>query len=143
MNVQEIMTKDPACCLPESNLREVAHLMVEHNCGAIPVVENYETKKPVGVITDRDIACNAVAQGKNPLEMSAAEIMTFPVVSVSPEATLDECCKTMEDNKIRRMLIVDDQGACCGIVAQADVARNAPMYETADLVKDISVSHTA
>jgi len=143
MKVKEIMTKEPACCLPETNLREVAHLMIENDCGAIPIVENFETKKLVGIVTDRDITCNTVAQGKNPLEMSAAEIMTFPVVSLNPEATLDECCKVMEENKIRRLLVVDDANMCCGIVAQADIARTAPESETAELVKDVSAAHGA
>ena len=141
MKIEEIMTKAPACCLPETNLREVAHLMIEQDCGAIPIVDNLKTKKPVGIITDRDITVNTLAQGKNALEMTAAEIMTFPVISLSGDATLGECCKTMETNKIRRMIVVDETGACCGIVAQADIARTGPMFEAAGLVKEISTAH--
>lgn len=141
MKIEQIMTNSPACCVPETSLREVAQLMFEKDCGAIPVVENLETNKPVGIITDRDITVNTLAQGKNPLEMSAAEIMTFPVISLKPEATLGECCKTMEVNKVRRIIIVDDAGGCCGIVAQADIARTAPMFEAAGLVKEVSVAY--
>ncbi len=141
MKINEIMTKTPACCLPGTGLREVAHLMVENDCGAIPVVENFETNKPVGIVTDRDITVNTLAVGKNALEMSAAEIMSYPVVSVKHDAELDECCKTMEDHKVRRMIVVDDAGCCCGIVAQADIARTAPMNTTGELVQDVSVSH--
>ena len=141
MKIKEIMTKAPVCCAPETNLREVAQLMVEKNCGAIPIVENFETNKPVGIITDRDITVNTLAQGKNALEMSAAEIMSFPVISLSREATLGECCKAMERNKIRRMIVVDEAGTCCGIVAQADIARTAPTFETAGLVKEVSTAH--
>ncbi len=143
MKIEEIMTKTPTCCVPETGLREVAQLMFEKDCGAIPIVENFDTNKPVGIITDRDITVNTVAQGKNALEMSAAEIMTFPAISLNPEATLGECCKMMEVNKIRRIIVVDNLGACCGIVAQADIARTAPMFETAGLVKDVSVAHQA
>jgi CBS domain-containing protein len=141
MKIKEIMTKAPACCVPETNLREVAHLMLEKDCGAIPVVENFDTNKPVGIITDRDITVDTLAHGKNALEMSAAEIMSFPVVSLDGEATLGECCKTMETNKIRRMIVTDETGACCGIVAQADIARTAPMFEAAGLVKEVSTTH--
>lgn len=141
MKIEQIMTKAPACCVPETSLREVAQLMFEKDCGAIPIVENFETNKPVGIVTDRDITVNTLAQGKNALEMSAAEIMTFPVISLNHEATLGECCKTMETNKIRRMIVVDEAGACCGIVAQADVARTAPMFETAGLVKEVSTAY--
>lgn len=143
MKLKEIMTKDPAVCFPESNLQEVAHLMIEKDCGAIPIVENLETKRPVGIITDRDIACNTIGVGKNALQMAAAEIMTFPVVTLTPETTLEECVHKMEENKIRRMLVVDNNGACCGIVAQADIARAAPIIETAELLKDVSMAHAA
>jgi CBS domain-containing protein len=141
MKIQELMTKSPACCEPSANLHDVAHLMAEKDCGAIPVVENFTTKKPVGIITDRDITVNTLAKGKNPLEMTAAEIMTFPVISLPQDATLGECCKTMEANKVRRMVVIDEAGGCCGIVAQADVARTAAVYETAALVKEVSMEH--
>ncbi len=67
--------------------------------------------------------------------------MSFPVISLSHEATLGECCKAMERNKIRRMIVVDETGTCCGIVAQADIARTAPIFETAGLVKEVSTVH--
>lgn len=141
MKIKEIMTKSPACCEPSTNLHDVAHLMVEKDCGAIPIVENFKTNKPVGIITDRDITVKTLAQGKNPLTMTAAEIMTFPVISMTQEATVGECCKTMETNKVRRLIVVDEAGGCCGIVAQADVARTAPMFEAAGLVKEVSMKH--
>ncbi len=52
MRVKDIMTRDPACCTPATNLQEVARLMVEHDCGEIPVLENRQSMKPVGVVTD-------------------------------------------------------------------------------------------
>ena len=67
MQTKEIMTSDPACCGPETPLPEVARLMVERDCGEIPVLD--ENRRPVGVITDRDITCRTVAEGKNPLEL--------------------------------------------------------------------------
>ena len=55
MRVQEIMTKDPQCCTPDTTIQDVARMMVDCDCGAIPVVQEKESKQPVGVITDRDI----------------------------------------------------------------------------------------
>lgn len=143
MKVTKIMTKDPAACTPEMSLREVAHLMVEHDCGAIPVVENFETMKPVGIVTDRDIVVNTIAAGKDPLSMSAAEIMSFPPEVVSTEATVNECLKLMEREMIRRMLVVDENNKLMGIVAQADVALHAREEKTAAFVKDVSMAHRA
>ena len=137
MNVSEVMTKDPACCSPDTGLQEVAQMMVDNDCGCIPIVEGNE---PVGTITDRDICCRAVAEGKNPLDLTASDIMTSNVVSVTPDTSLDECCKVMEDHQIRRVLVVDEAGACCGIVAQADIAATAPSRDVAEVVQEVSKS---
>jgi len=138
MQVKEIMTENPACCTPDTPLQDVARMMVENDCGCIPVVESQETLKPVGVITDRDICCRTVAEGKNPLEMTAGDCMSSPVVTVTREASVDDCCATMEQNQVRRAPVVDERGACCGMVAQADVAKAVPSQETAKLVQDVS-----
>jgi len=138
MQVRDIMTKNPACCTADSNLQDVAKLMVKHDCGETPVVDNTTSKKLVGVITDRDITVRAVAAGKNPLEMTAGDCMTSPCVTVKQDLSVQECCSVMEQNKIRRVPVVDDKGNCCGIVAQADIAKHATEQATAEVVKGVS-----
>lgn len=135
MQVRDIMTPKPAYCLPTTNLHAVARLMVEHVCGAIPVVDSAENLKPVGVITDRDITCRVVASGRNPLDIPARVVMTSPVVAVNPETPLEECVQHMEREEVRRALVVDEQGRLCGIVSEADIARNASEHETAELAR--------
>lgn len=136
MHVQEIMTANPTCCGPETSLQEVAKMMADEDCGCLPVVD--ENNKAVGTITDRDITCRTVAEGKNPLDLTAADCMSSPVISVSKNSDIDECCKLMEDNQLRRLLVVDDAGECCGIVAQADIALKAPRQLSGELVKEVS-----
>lgn len=138
MHVQDIMTKNPACCTPATKLQDVARTMVEHDCGCVPVVESQETLKPVGVITDRDITCRTVAQGKNPLEMTAGDCMSSPVMTVTPETSVEDCCADMEQNQVRRVPVVDATGGCCGIVAQADIAKAVPRQEMAKVVQEVS-----
>jgi CBS domain-containing protein len=138
MQVKEIMTPDPACCTPDTMLQRVAEMMVENDCGEIPVVENIASMKPVGVITDRDITCRTVAKGLNPLVMTAGDCMTSPCVTVTPDMLLDDCCRRMEENQIRRVPVVDEGGACCGIVALADIAKHAGKRDTAEVVKEVS-----
>ncbi len=99
MEAKDVMTPDPACCTPDTMLEQVARKMVENDCGEIPVVDNMATMLPVGVITDRDITCRTVAKGLNPLVMTAADCMTTPCVTVTPETSLDECCRIMEENQ--------------------------------------------
>ena len=62
----EIMTKNPSCCLPDDGVDKVAQLMSRENIGSIPVIENQETKKLVGIVTDRDLALKVVAEGRDP-----------------------------------------------------------------------------
>jgi CBS domain-containing protein len=138
MKVKEIMSTDPACCTRETSLQDVAILMVEHDCGEIPVVDNMQSKRPVGVVTDRDITIRTVALGKNPLELRARDCMSSPAVTVTPETSFDDCCALMEDNQLRRVPVVDESGRCCGIVSQADVARHASKSDAGELVKDVS-----
>jgi CBS domain-containing protein/YHS domain-containing protein len=136
MQVREVMTKSPVCCMPETSLREVARLMVEFNCGEIPVI-NGRARQLVGVITDRDITVRTLAEGRNPLDLAARDCMTTPVVTVTPETSVEECCQAMEAHKIRRIPVVDEGGGCCGIVAQADVALKVPA-KTAEVVREVS-----
>ncbi len=141
MQVREIMTNQVVCCTPDTGLQEVAQMMVQHDCGAIPVVESQDNPVPVGMITDRDICCRSVAEGKNPLELQAKDCMTDHCATVTPETSLEECCQVLEDHQIRRAPVVDEQGRCCGVVAQADIALTAP-EATAEVVREVS-KHSA
>ena len=138
MEVKDIMTPDPACCTPDTTLQRVAELMVENDCGEIPVIESVSSTKPVGVVTDRDIVCRTVAKGINPLTLTASDCMTTPCVTVTPDTSLDECCRMLEEKQIRRVPVVDASGACCGIVALADIAKHAKKRETAEVVREVS-----
>lgn len=138
MNVSELMTKDPACCTPDAGLQEAARLMKEHDCGCIPIIEDQNSKKPVGVITDRDICCRTVAEGKNPLDLTVKEVMTSNVETVTKDTSVEDCCTLMEDKQIRRVVVVDENGGCCGIVAQADIALQASENKTAEVVQEVS-----
>ena len=138
MKVKDVMTANPACCISETALQEVAQMMIDHDCGEIPVVENKETKRPIGVITDRDIVCRAFAKGLNPLDLTVADCMTTPCVTVTPEMSVEECSRILEENKIRRVPVVDADGSCCGIVALADIALHARRNVAAEVVKEVS-----
>jgi CBS domain-containing protein len=136
VKVNQVMTAKPACCSPDTPVQEVAHLMVAHDCGEIPVTD--AGGKPLGVVTDRDIVVRTVAQGLSPLDRKARDVMTSPCFTVLEDASLDECTDKMEEHQVRRMLVVDGEGCLCGIVSQADVALNAGKKDTAELVKDVS-----
>jgi len=138
MKVREIMTRDPACCTRDTRIEEVARMMVERDCGEIPVVASARNPVPVGVITDRDIVTRTVASGRNPIDMLASEVMTTPVVTTTPDAKLEDCARMFAEHQIRRVPVVDEKGECCGIIAQADIARAAPDRVTVEVVRDVS-----
>lgn len=133
--VQEIMTKDPVCCSPDASLREVSELMRDNDCGEIPVTEQ---GKPIGVVTDRDIVCRTIAEGKDAAKATARECMSSPVDTIKPETTVDEAVQRLEEKQIRRGLVVDDTGRLVGIVAQADLALKAGPEKAGELVQRVS-----
>jgi CBS domain-containing protein len=133
---REIMTPAPQCCSGETLLNEVANLMVEADCGEIPVTDG--SNRLIGVVTDRDIVCRVVAKGKNPSSVTAAECMTEPVVVVNEDTTLEDVLAVMEENQIRRVPVVDASGCCCGIISQADVAECATEDQTGEMVREVS-----
>jgi CBS domain-containing protein len=136
--VREVMTADIEVCTPQTELYYVARMMAERDVGAIPVVHSTDTMMPVGIITDRDIVVRAIAKRQDPGALRCADCMSSDVLTVTPEMSLNHCLNRMEERQVRRVIVVDEKGRCCGIVAQADVARHAPQEETAELVRDIS-----
>jgi CBS domain-containing protein len=136
---RDVMTRDPACCSPTATLDEVAKLMVENDCGEIPIIDTSE--RPIGVVTDRDIVCRAVAEGKNPVAHTVESVMTKPVVTVRADASIDDVVATMERHQIRRVPVIDDGGCCMGIIAQADLACDGPIDKAAELVREVSRPH--
>jgi len=138
MKVSEIMSKKPVYGTPDTSLHVIAQMMVESDCGCIPIVENEESKAPIGMITDRDIVIRTVAENRNPLDFQAEDIMTGRIVTVTPETTVEDCCNLMESKQIRRVAVVDPTGALCGMVAQADIAINASTDKTAEVVQEVS-----
>ena len=138
MQVREIMTREPVCCPPEAKLSDVARMMAENDCGGIPVVESSRSKRPIGVVTDRDIAVRVVAEGRDPAQMTARDCMSTPVVTTNPDTEVANCCQILEQHQIRRMPVVNERGELCGIVSQADIATFASERDTAEFVRTVS-----
>jgi CBS domain-containing protein len=136
MNVRSVMTPDPATCQASTPVREIARLMLENDCGLVPVID--ETGRPLGTVTDRDIALRVVAEGRDVQSCTAQDCMTSPVTTVSLDSSLSETTDLMEREQVRRMLVVDRDGRLCGIVAQADIALSGRDRRTADLVEKVS-----
>src|SRR5438046_2266170 len=129
---RDIMTPDPTRCAASTPLDEVAKLMLHSNCGEIPIVDTADC--PIGVVTDRDIVCRVVAEGKNPMAYTAENCMSQPVITVRDDAPIADVLSTMEKHQIRRVPVVNDKECCVGMIAQADVAWNGQEHGVAQLV---------
>lgn len=135
-SVNTVMTASPARCRPDTPLPEVARLMIEHDCGQIPVVDDSDV--PMGVVTDRDIATRIVALDRNPATSFAGDAMTTPVVTIRADDTLKNCVYLMEDSQVRRIPVVDGDGKLVGIVSLADLALAGKKKATAEVVEEVS-----
>lgn len=136
MKVREFMTRAPATCDPSTSLRLVAQLMLDHDCAAIPVVDSQRT---VGIVTDRDIACRAVAAGWNAAEIPASVVMSSPAIAIGPDEEWQDAVALMKENRIHHLLVIRDDGTLIGIIAQSDIGRRMNNREFGDLARATSI----
>ena len=135
----EVMTKNPICCLPNDMVAGVAELMKNENIGSIPVIENEQTKKLVGIVTDRDLTLKIVADGLDAKSTKVETVMTRKVVTCHSEDDLQKALDAMAEHQLRRIPVIDHDNKVVGIIAQADVATRVDQPEkTAEMVKEIS-----
>ena len=134
--VHEIMATRPRSVTPDTPVTEVAELMEADDVGAIPVVMG---ERLVGIVTDRDIVVRAIAKGKDPRGMPAAEVSSSEeLVAVGPDDDLSEALKLMAKYQVRRLPVITDDERLVGVVSQADVARHAKEQDAGAVLEAIS-----
>lgn len=137
MKVQDIMTRDPRSVTPDSTAREAARIMKDEGVGIVPVVDE-ESRRLVGVITDRDIALRIVAEGRDP-DAKVRDVMSSDrIATCRPDEDVDNVMDAMASEQVRRIPIVDERGSLVGIVAQADIVRKADDRKAEKTVERIS-----
>jgi len=140
MKIKHVMTKDPTCCVPSDTAQHAAKMMREEDTGVVPIIENEHSRKVIGVVTDRDLCMNVVAEGRDSRTTQVHESMTTTVVSCSPQDSVDKATELMRENQIRRIPVVDEQHQLVGIVAMADMVGRADLRttETHETLKTVS-----
>jgi CBS domain-containing protein len=123
MQVRDVMTKDPSCVTAAATIREAAQVMQRENVGIIPVIEENQSKRLLGVVTDRDIAIRAVAEGRDAATRVSEVMSTNRIKTCTPNDSVDDAMTAMASEQVRRIPIVDERGTLVGIVAQADIVR--------------------
>jgi len=138
MRVREAMTSDPTCCLATDTAQLVAGMLRKLNVGAIPVVTDHESRRLIGMITDRDLCCSVVANGLDPQGTPIEKTMSVNPVSCRDADNLDDCERLMQERQVRRMPIVDGVGRVIGIVSLADLALRDRAEKVAKTVAAVS-----
>jgi CBS domain-containing protein len=133
-SIKEVMTSEVRACEPTATVADVAKLMAQENVGPIPVVED---GRLIGIVTDRDIVVNVVAQGKDVNSTTVGDIASRDVVTISPDQDMDEALSLLAQHQVRRLPVVDGD-RLIGIVAQADIARLGSDAKTGEVVQEIS-----
>jgi CBS domain-containing protein len=141
MKCEDVMTKDPICCLPEDGVVQAAKKMTQNDIGSLPVIESEDSRKIVGILTDRDLVLKVVGEGLDPQSVLVKEVMTKNVITCFKEDDLQRAMDAMADYQLRRIPVLDNGNRIVGIIAQADIATRLDQPEkTASVVKDISKS---
>jgi CBS domain-containing protein len=139
MKCSDLMTVNPSCCLPTDTVYQAAQLMKSEDVGSIPVLNDLENRRLEGIVTDRDILLQVVAENRDPNNTRVSEIMTKDVATCRVNDDAHRATQLMEEHQVRRIPVVNDNGQLAGIVSQADVAtRMGEPASTAEVVKEIS-----
>jgi CBS domain-containing protein len=133
--ISDAMTSSPCAIEADKPIAYAAQMMRDENVGFAPIVEG---DRIVGTLTDRDIAVKVVAEGKDPETTIVRTIASKDLVTVDPDEGLDEALKLMAQHQVRRLPVVEGGGRLVGVVAQADVAREAKPKQTGEVVEEIS-----
>lgn len=136
IKLKEFATSPVAVVEPDTSARVVAQLMRRHHIGALVVVEAGDKNKPIGIVTDRDLVLELMAEGLDPAVFTAGDIMSVDLVKAHTEMDATDAVQLMKKYRLRRLVITDDAGHLAGIVTIEDVLALLTR-ELADLALDL------
>lgn len=132
------MRRDIPLVTEEASAEHVAGLMRDENLGFLPVITDESTRRLVGVVTDRDLAVRVVAENLPARTTRIGELVSGPVLSASPDDDLAELERKMVDNEVRRLPVVDADGALLGVVSIHDIAQVEDEERTGEVFREVS-----
>jgi CBS domain-containing protein len=136
---KEVMTNNPVCCLPEETVHEVSQLMKSEDVGSIPVIENRNSHELIGILTDRDLAMNVIAAGRDPIKTKVREVMKHSPFTCLESDDVQKALDVMATRQVRRIPVIDQSRRIVGIIAQGDIATRLDEPEkTGEMVAKIS-----
>jgi CBS domain-containing protein len=133
--ITDVMSANPCAIDASKPVAYAAKMMKQEDVGLAPIVEG---DRLVGALTDRDIVTRVVAEDRDPQSVPVREVASTDLVTIDPQQDLDEALRLMASNRVRRLPVVAEDGRLVGVLAQADVAREAKDKQTGQLVEEIS-----
>ena len=130
----DVMTPGPRTCSTFSSVLEAVMIFRDADCGAVPVLDD---GKPVGLITDRDVALALAERGDGLSGLPVTDLMTHGVVAVAPNDGIEAIAARFADKAVRRLLVIDAQGQLVGIIAWSDLAGYVSDRRVGQVVTDV------
>lgn len=135
--LKDFATSIVAVVEPETSALVVAKIMRQHHVGALVVVDATLKTKPIGIVTDRDLVLELMAQGLDPVVFTAGDVMTVDLVTANPGMDALEAIQLMKKHRLRRLVVVDEEGRLMGIITMEDMLELLTR-ELADLTAGLS-----
>ena len=126
MQISKLMKKDPVSVAPGDSIEQAAMMMKQEECGALPVTESEQSRKPIAMLTDRDIVLRCIAAGRDPRMMTVSECASEPLVCCEEDCSAEEAFHSMRARDIGRLPVIDKKGELIGIVSLADLIARVP-----------------
>lgn len=138
MKVNEVMHQDASWIDPEAPLPDIASRMVKEDIGALPVGEN---DKLIGMVTDRDIVVRGIGGHDDPLQLTARDVMSSPIIYCTANEEVEDAVRIMERKQIRRLPVIDEHHRMVGMLTLGDVAARAQASLVAETLRAVSAHH--
>jgi CBS domain-containing protein len=131
------------CCLADDDVERIAQWMQTEDIGSVPVVNNYQSRRVIGIVTDRDLALRVLAAKREAQDTVVGDVMTPNPITCDPSDDLEDVMEVMSQHQIRRIPVVSNTGQLLGIISQADLAtRLRDPHKAAEVLQDVSQPNT-
>ncbi|MCZ4092917.1 CBS domain-containing protein [Sinorhizobium psoraleae] len=138
MRISEAMHSGVRWISPDTDLRTAARIMKDDDIGALPVGEN---DRLVGMVTDRDMALRAFANGHDVSSLTVRDVMTNEIVLCRTSESIEDAIHLMEEKKIRRLPVINEDKRMVGMLSLGDISHCSSREMTGELLKAVSDHH--
>jgi CBS domain-containing protein len=138
MKVKDAMHEGVTWVEPDTSVPDLARMMRDEDIGSIPIGEN---DRLVGMVTDRDIVCKGLADGKDASALTARDVMTGPIIYCRADEDVEDAARIMEEHEVRRLPVINENKRMVGMLSLGDIADSAPRDLSAEVVRAVADHH--